>query len=103
MVASVDPCRKLGVKTMSSSQSLTCAVTLPCRDDFVAPVRIVAARRSPAGFLLGAGLAALFVFGLAGGTLFLSRSFVYQAAAPVDQIGFGRLSPPALSLDIGRG
>ena len=86
---------------MSSSQSLTCAVTLPCRDDFVAPVRIVAARRSPAGFLLGAGLAALFVFGLAGGTLFLSRSFVDQAA-PVDQIGFGRLSPSALSLDIGR-
>ena len=77
---------------------MTCAVTLPCRDDFVAPVRIMAARRSPAGFLLGAGLAALF----AGGTLFLSRSFVDQTAPPLDQIGFGRLSPPALSLDIGR-
>lgn len=87
---------------MSSSQSLTCAGTLPCRDDFVAPVRIVTERYSPAGFLLGAGLAALFVFGVAGGTLFLSRSLVDQAATPVDQIGFGRLSPPALSLDIGR-
>jgi hypothetical protein len=87
---------------MNSSQSLTCAGTSSCRDDFVAPVRIVAARPSPAGFLLGAGLAALFVFGLAGGTLFLSRSFVDQAAAPVGPMGFGRLNPPVLSLDIGR-
>ena len=81
---------------MNSSQSLRCAGTLPCREDFVAPVRIVAARPSPAGFLLGSGLAALFVFGLAGGTLFLSRSLVDQAAVPIGQMSFSRLSPPAL-------
>jgi hypothetical protein len=88
---------------MISSQSLACARTFASGDDFVAPVRTIAARPSPCGFLLGAGCAALLVLGLAGGTLFLSRSFVDPRAPSIEQLGFGRATAPSLSLDIGRG
>ncbi len=87
---------------MDPSQSLTCASIFAPGDDFVAPVRTLAQRPSPCGFLLGAGCAALLVLGIAGGGLFLSRSFIDSMASSANQIGFGRATPLSLSLDIGR-
>ncbi len=86
---------------MDSSLSLTCDSTLVPGEDFVAPVRSAAAHPSFAGFLLGATCAALLVFGLAGGTLFLSHSFVDSRAPSLEQLGFNRVNPPVLSLDFG--
>jgi len=86
---------------MTSSQASTGSDAFIVDEDFVAPIRVVAARPSSAGFLLGAGSAALLVLSLAGGSLFLSRSFVDPTAPSFEQFG---LSPmPSLPLDIGNG
>jgi hypothetical protein len=86
---------------MTLSQAPTGFDPLITGEDFIAPIRSVAQRHSPAGFLLGAGTAALLVLSLAGGGLFLSRSFADPTGPSFEQFD---LSPmPSLSLAIGRG
>jgi len=67
--------------------------------DFVAPVRTVVPRPSPAGFLLGAGCAALLVLTVAGASLVLSRSFADARTPWADQFSLDRLPSLSLSSD----
>jgi hypothetical protein len=86
---------------MRSSQASTGSGAVIADEDFVAPIRAVAPRPSPAGFLLGAGSAALLVLSLAGGSLVLSRSFVDPTAPSFEEFGLSAM--PSLSPEIRNG
>jgi hypothetical protein len=90
---------KRASQPMDSSQSLQDARIFHPSADFVAPVRTMVPRPSPAGFLLGAGCAALLVLTAAGASLVLSRSFVDARTPAVGQFNLDRLPPSSLSLD----
>ena len=85
---------------MSSDQSQT-SDSSDSGNDLVAPVRTLAPRQSPAGFLLGAACAATLVLGATLGTMFLSQRFL-APMPPTSGLGFSRLTTPSLSLDLGR-
>lgn len=90
---------KRASQPMDSSQSLQDARILYPSADFVAPVRTVVPRPSPAGFLLGAVCAGLLVLTAAGASLVLSRSFADAQTPWTDQFSLDRLPSLSLSSD----